>query len=135
MESIRQNSKVNVLRLSLLIISSIIVLIMSFFISVRYIPAIFHDSNWELVFKDGLDSFICMAVMIFGVIIAWFKYYVGGAILVINSLFFITYWLLIKSDKFPLIYDTLSIMLGIILMTGLYLIYNEYKTRKSKINI
>ena len=135
MESIKQNSRVNALRLTLLIISSTIVFIMSFIILVRYIPAIFFYSNGELVLKDGLDSFICMAIMISGVITAWFKYYVGGAILVINSLFFITYWLFIKSDKFPLIFDIFSIMLAIILITGLYLIYNEYKTRISKISI
>jgi hypothetical protein len=122
----------DVIRLTCLILNSIIAFIVTCFFSSRYIPLLFGKGIGISGLKEGYDLFICLGFILIGTIISWRKDSIGGSILVINSIVFMIYFIFIKSSQFHVIFELFSIFLFLLMLSGIFLIFSNYT--KPKIN-
>jgi hypothetical protein len=120
------------IRLTCLILNSILAFTMTCFFSSRYIPLLFGKGIGISGLKEGYDLFVCLGFILIGAFISWWRNSLGGAILAINSIIFIIYWIFIKSSQFQVLFNIFSIVLFILLLTGFFLIFSNYI--KPKIN-
>ena len=123
----------DIIRLTCLILNSILAFTVTCFYSSRYIPLLFGRGIGISGLKEGYDLFVCLGFILIGAIISWWRSSLGSVILAINSIVFMIYWIFIKVSKLQIFYNILAILLFIFLLTGLVLIFSNYT--KPTINI